>query len=205
MPTVIGHRQLDLPETQLLSDLYGVIKDLASVSEFCQRLVDAFDVDSPDLHLLDALATACVVRYCRCFEGGVRTKLDPDSVRAVDPRFAEFHDYLFALRQKHLSHSVNEFEANCVAVSVAEPPSPPEIRGITVVGGRVAGLDRRTALNLQELAGKLREAASARYEAEEKELRALVDKMSIDKVYQLPEPRPFEPDWKRAGRKRRRK
>lgn len=202
MPTTVGQRHLDLPEAQLLSDLYGIIKDLDSVSEFCQRLVDACDVDAPDLHVLDALSTACVVRYCRCFEGGVRAKLDRDSVKSVDPRFVDLHDYLFSLRQKHLTHSVNEFEANHVVVSVAELPSPPEIKGITVVGGRVAGLDRKTALNLQKLVRKLLKAASTRYEADERKLIAFVVKMSIDEVYKLPEPAPFEPDWKRAGKKR---
>lgn len=205
MPTTIGQRRLDLPEAQLLSDLYGIIKDLDSVSEFCQRLVDAWDAEPPDFDLLDALSTACVVRYCRCFEGGVRCKLDPDSVKAVDPRFAEFHDYLFSLRQKHLSHSVNEFEENCVAVSVAEPPSLPEVQGIAVVGGRVAGLDRRTASNLQELAKKLKKAASVEYESEEDKLRAIVGAMPIEDVYRLPEPAEFRPDWKRASRRRPRK
>jgi len=205
MPTTIGQRRLDLPEAQLLSDLYGIIKDLDSVSEFCQRLVEAWGAEPPDFHLLDAISTACVVRYCRCFEGGVRFKLHPDSVKAVDPRFTEFHDYLFSLRQKHLSHSVNEFEENCVAVSVAEPPSPPEVKGIAVVGGRVAGLDRRTASNLQELVKKLRQAASVEYDTEEDKLKAIVDNIPIDDVYRLPEPAPFQPDWKRADRRRPKK
>lgn len=205
MPTTLGQRRLDLPEAQLLSDLYGIIRDLKSVSEFCQRLVDAFTSAHQDLHLIDALSTASVVRYCRCFEVGVRAKLSRDSVRAVDARFTEFHDYLFSLRQKHLSHSVNEFEENCVAASVVEPPSPPEIHGIVVVGGRVAGLDRKTASNLQELASKLREAAEVQYKTQKDELKSVVDAMPLDKVYRFPVPRAFQPDWRRASRKRPRK
>ena len=60
------------------------------------------------IHLIDPLSAASVVRYCRCFEVGVRAKLARESVAAIDPLFVDCHGYLFALRQKHLSHSVNK-------------------------------------------------------------------------------------------------
>jgi hypothetical protein len=126
-PKANSERKLNLPESQLFSDLFGVMRDLESVVEFCQRLCAAYDADPRDLYLIDALSTATVVRYCRCFETGVRAKLARECIAAIDPRFVDFHDYLFALRQKHLVHSVNEFEYNCVTVAVTEPPTSAKV------------------------------------------------------------------------------
>ena len=155
MPVNSSERRLDLPDGQLFSDLFGIKRDLELVVEFCQRLSDAYDAVPTDYPLIDALSTSSVVRYCRCFEGGVRAKLARESIKAIDPRFAEFHDYLFALRQKHLSHSVNEFEANYVTVAVSEPPAPREVLGIGIGGGRVAGLDKATAKTWKSWRGSL--------------------------------------------------
>lgn len=200
-----SQRRLDLPESQLFSDLFGIKRDLELVVEFCQRLSDAYDAAPVDHHLIDALSTASVVRYCRCFEGGVRAKLARESITAIDPRFVEFHNYLFALRQKHLVHSVNEFEENCVTVTISEPPTAREVLGIGISGGRVAGLDKATAKNLGDLARKLCDAIVVEFERERGRIQQLVTALPIEEVYELPMVPPFQPEWRRAAIKRRRR
>lgn len=200
-----SQRRLDLADGQLFSDLFGIKRDLESVMEFCQRLSNAYDAVPTDYYLIDALSTASVVRYCRCFEGGVRAKLARESISAIDPRFVEFHGYLFALRQKHLAHSVNEFEENCVTVAVSEPPAPREILGIGIGGGRVAGLDKATAKNLEVLAKKLYDALVVEFETERGRIQQLVTALPIEEIYELPMLPPFQPDWRRAAIKRRRR
>jgi hypothetical protein len=202
MATTVGQRKLALPEAELLADLFGISHDLQSTQDFCERLRVAWDSRPIDPNLIDALSTASIVRYCRCFEGGLRAKLDRDSAGAIDARFTEFHDYVFSLRQKHISHSVNEFEENHVTVAVVEPPAPRKVENINLVGGRIAGLDQPTAVHLKELAGKLKTAVDIRIEEERVKLKAIVDKLPVDEIYRLPEPPVFQPDWRRAGVKR---
>ena len=199
-----SRRSLKSPETQLIGDLFGLKRDLESVVAFCQRLLAAFDATPVDRDLLDALSTACVVRYCRCFEGGVRAKLARDNVQNFAPRFLVLHDYFFTLRQKHLVHAVNEFEANEVAVVVSKAPSPRTVLDVAIVGGRVAGLDRETAANFKLLAAKLLDAVATDLEAQEQRLLDSLKSRPIAKLYELPEAPPFAPSWTRAATKRRR-
>lgn len=203
--TTVGHRLLNIPEADLLADLYGIDHDLASVEEFCRLLSEAWAERPLNLQLLDALSTAAVVRYARCFEGGVRKRLDQGSVAAVDPAFARIHDYFFYLRQKHLSHSVNEFEENCVTVAVVEPPDPRQVQRVGMMGGRQAGLDAATTAHLRTLAGKLRSALKLEIDNEQRRLQAIVDAMAVDDVYRLPEPDAFDPKWERVTKKRQRR
>jgi hypothetical protein len=205
MPENSSQRRMDLSDGQLFSDLFGIKRDLELVMEFCRRLSDAYDAVPTDYHLIDALSTASVVRYCRCFEVGVRAKIARESITAIDPRFVEFHDYLFALRQKHLSHSVNEFEENCVTVAVSEPPDSREVLGIGIGGGRVAGLDKATARNLEVLARKLYDAIVVKFETERGRIQQLVTALPIEEIYALPMVPPFQPDWRHAANKRRRR
>ena len=192
------HRALNSAEAERLGDLFGIIRDLDSVVEFCTRLVAAYGRSPLDFHLLDALSTACVIRYCRCFEMGVRAKLARECVVTLAPRFADFHDYLFALRQKHLAHPVNDFEMNQAAVELTGEFSCPSVVDIKVLGGRVAGLDRPTADNLKVLADTLRRAAVKDYDLEKARLLEHAKSLSPDEVVKLPEVPPFAPDWTRA-------
>lgn len=205
MPTIVGHRLLNIPEADLLADLYGIDHDLAAVEEFCLLLAKAWTADQLSLHLVDALSTAAVIRYCRCFEGGVRLRLARETVAAIDPRYSKLHDYFFALRQKHFAHSVNEFEENCVTVAVVEAPAPKQVHSIGMAGSRYAGMDAKTAGHLRDLAGKLREALKVEMETEKARLQATVDAMPVDEVYSLPEPEAFELDWERAAVRRKRR
>lgn len=118
------HRLLNRPEAQRFADLGGISRDLGNVIQFCDLMIAAYDTAPPQYELIDALSTASVVRYCRCFESGVRAKLARESINSLAPAFTQLHDYLFLLRQKHLVHPVNEFEANHVAVVVQKTPLP---------------------------------------------------------------------------------
>jgi hypothetical protein len=202
---MVTHRILDMPEAQRFGDLAGIIHDLGNVVQFCDLLVSAFDASPPQYELADALSTAAVIRYCRCFESGVRARLAGESIKAIAPHLVHIHGYLFDLRQKHLAHSVNEFEANHVAIVLPDDPSVPGPTEITVLGGRVAGLDRPTALWLKQLATTVQRAANNELEAERSKLLAVLASFSREQLEKLPDPQPFAPDWTRAKKKRPRR
>jgi len=204
MPTTVGNRILRVPEAQLLSDLYGIEIDLGNAIEFCDLLLNAWGSTPPTIQLIDPLSTAAVVRYARCFEGGVRTRLTEEDIRAIDPSWVDFHQKMFFLRQKHLAHSVNEFEENRVTVSVVEPPGPPKVHSIGMLGGRLMGLDADTAQALKELAELVRAEVSRRIDREKTRLQALVDAMPVEAVHELPEAVAFLPDWSRIKESRSR-
>ena len=195
-------RLLDIPEAQTFGDLAGIIRDLGTVIQFCDLLVSAYDASPPQYELVDALSTAAVIRYCRCFGSGVRAKLAAESIEALAPFYSQLHSYFFELRQKHLAHSVNEFEANHVAVVLPDDTFGANAVEITLLGGRVAGLDRPTAVHLKRLATIVQRAANDELDTERARLIQLLAPLSREQISQFPEPPPFEPDWTRVDKRR---
>ncbi|ACL95842.2 hypothetical protein [Caulobacter vibrioides] len=73
--------------------------------------------------LSKALIHAAIMSYARSFTGGVRGfRLDAKFFSPIwDAVDVELHDYLYNLRDKHVAHSVNDFErATAVGVVVAD-------------------------------------------------------------------------------------
>lgn len=74
--------------------------------------------------LSKALIHAGTMSYARSFAGGVRGfRLSADFFVAIwNAADSELHDYLYALRDKHVAHSVNAFEqSTTVGVVVTDP------------------------------------------------------------------------------------
>jgi hypothetical protein len=98
--------------------LHLIIDDLAFALD-C--MVEANKLGVPDATNLHskALIFSAVVGYSRCFKSGVReVRLEPKGLEAAGVTFDhEIHEFLVALRDKHIAHSVNEFE-NCGAFAI---------------------------------------------------------------------------------------
>lgn len=164
--------------SQALVELYGIRADLETTVQFCDRLTDALGGPPPDGLLLDGLSAAAVIRYARCFSTGVRPKID--SVLANLPEdLAAFHQYLVALRNRFVAHSVNPYERNNLTVSVPEQP-PPGWKP-TAVG---YSHQRRASLALPEVEA-LRELALAVDEEVEKLMEKALPEV-LAEVQQLP-------------------
>ena len=112
MPTTSFMAPLREPETYALADMHGVLHDLRVVSAICnRRLRDQKDDDIGSLEV-EAIEGGALVRYGRCFSGvrhafrlGPMVEELPSSLRAAHVRFT-------ALRDKHIAHSVNDWELN---------------------------------------------------------------------------------------------
>jgi hypothetical protein len=91
--------------------LHLILGDLAFSSDCLKEAAKLGVPDDQSVHS-KALIFAGVVAYGRCFTSGVRDlKLDPDDLTARAKSFdEEIHAYLYDLRNKHIAHSVNDFE-----------------------------------------------------------------------------------------------
>jgi len=92
--------------------------DLAFAEE-CLKAAN--EIGMPDDKNLQskALIFSGVVGYARCFKSGVRAlTLSPADLHAKGAPFDDgIHEYLIALRDKHVAHSVNDFE-QCEAIAI---------------------------------------------------------------------------------------
>ena len=62
-------------ETKFLADLSGIDLDLSSTVGFCRVLLKLTLQEEPEILLIDALATAAIIRYSRCFTKAVRNMI----------------------------------------------------------------------------------------------------------------------------------
>jgi hypothetical protein len=92
------------------ADLAGISNDLALVHRACARFVDCSqggeEFGGDATHFFDS----AVIRYRRCFNGGVRTLLTRKIVQDTAPDYINMHDYFMDLANKSVAHSVNHHE-----------------------------------------------------------------------------------------------
>jgi hypothetical protein len=93
-----------------LSDLTSISNDLHRTAAWLVHLRDA----KPDEILADALFTASLISYRRCFISGVRNGLGRHHILAIGNNAEKLHDYLIDQASKLIAHSVNPFEVELV-------------------------------------------------------------------------------------------
>jgi hypothetical protein len=90
--------------------MHLILGDLEFAEE-CLKAADDLGIpDNSNLHS-KALIFSGVVVYARCFKSGVRGfTLVPSDLTAKGAPFDDnIHQYLIAMRDKHIAHSVNDF------------------------------------------------------------------------------------------------
>lgn len=126
------------------ADLHMVSNDLSFALE-C--LTEANKVGLPDSNnlLSKALIFSAVIAYARPFKGGVRKlKMDIAYFSSIPTFKADVHNYLISIRDKHVAHSVNEFEGcEATGVMVGTPQAEWRPAGVGVLQSYHIGLSRK--------------------------------------------------------------
>lgn len=141
----IAPAKLPSEAARIFAALHLILGDLSFAEECLKTANDIGKPDDKNLHS-KALIFSGVVGYARCFKSGVRAlKLTPADLHSKGAPFDdEIHEYLIAMRDKHVAHSVNDFE-QCEAVAIVI--GKPEVgwrdgSGIGVVKKQSIGISR---------------------------------------------------------------
>ena len=110
------------PVETRLPDIHGWLQDIHSAQEFASRLSHELSTENPDPVLLDALSTAALVRYSRCFTTGKRARLSIVELSTASPTDIDLHERLRGIRDWHIAHPVNEQEVHALYVIVDGSP-----------------------------------------------------------------------------------
>lgn len=198
-------RLIDSPEAAVLADLAGTKYDLETAQGFCDQLA-AIDLTSPGAQIVaDALSTAIVVRYSRCFTIGVRKKLKDDVLIELPEYLREVHKFLRLVRDKYIAHSVNGLEENEVTVHVRAPPDPPAVGGIGIREARTIILGAEEVVQVRELCRAVASSVDRMIAEQQTVVKQQIERLPVEEIYRLPEPAAYVPDWEKMGRSRRRK
>lgn len=177
---------------ELLEDLVAITHDLAFVRSACVELLGRLPehgASESDV-LVEALFTAILVGYARCFGSGVRHRLTNDDIGALhlagDP--IGFSDHARAMRDKHVAHAVNPFEqvAAGVVLMPLEDGAERSVQGVAFGQMRMTSWDRESIALLADLATALQRATAKRIEAASETLKSEAQALPVDEVYALP-------------------
>lgn len=131
---------------RIFAALHLILGDLAFAEE-CLKAANEIGIpDDKNLHS-KALTFSGVVGYARCFKSGVRSlTLSPDDLHGRGAPFDdEIHAYLIALRDKHVAHSVNDFEqCESVAIVIGRP-------GVKWRDGSAIGIVKKQSIGISKV------------------------------------------------------
>ena len=175
------------------ADLILVLHDLQHAKLCCHEIL-ARNKHPLSCHISHALFDSCVVRYRRCFNYGVRTRLDK-LLGSLTTEEKELHWFIVTLANKHTAHSENQLESarTKLYISISED-------GQLTRGSFGGGTQRTLALSLQTIEAiyALIERLIALTNVWQREIQGKLAKevaaMSDDEIRQLPDDAPFVSD-----------
>lgn len=193
---------LRIPEAALVADLHGIATDLQRAQEFAKLLIAQFTNETTNWQLVEPLSIAIAITYARAFSGGVRHHLGEDDLKVLTTEQRESHEFLRAYRDKHIAHSVNEFEENIARGNYCKERV--ETEGITSIGyggGRLISLSGKEAQAVIEITTALKVHIRNQIEEEEARLLPIVRAMPLKEVLAGGQ-RAFKPELCRVAKRR---
>lgn len=175
-----------------LVQLEGVRSDLQDAEDLLARIVKT--APTADYLMLDALATAAIVRYARCFRSGRRGTVEslvewPENI-SNNP----LHQRVLAIRDKHVAHAVNEFETNSVYLWLRGEDSAC-ITALTTGTRSAVAISSDEASELARLSRAGIEVLTQAIFVEQKNLIQRARELSEETILALPRgPRELDPD-----------
>jgi len=116
---------LDLPSAQVLADQASIVSDLQFVVECCKGLLGELDKpeEERDSVVPQALWSAALASYSRCFSKGKRFGLGADDITSLplEGEVMTFHKWAIGQRTMLTTHPTDPFDAAKVGAGLARP------------------------------------------------------------------------------------
>jgi hypothetical protein len=183
------YRRWNPPEVGKIEAIHGWLQDLEAAQAFFARLCDEFEAEKPDDTLIDALATAAVVRYSRCFASGMRARLNPsDMVPALEETLLNLHERIRGVRDWHVAHPINKQEVHTLMVILeAAPYQVPGAVGFSSRATAELPLDPDEMRSATGLCGRWIEFLKQQFLEEQEALIPIANRLSREELLALPE------------------
>lgn len=183
MPGLHRAVEVKMPEADVLADLYGIEYDLSTASYVCAKAVELSQLEQRDYLHVEALVSAAIVRYGRCFSTGARLGLTREDIQGLDSAALEVHDYFKALRDKFVAHSVNPYENSYVTASASERDGVKfPIESVNPGYHRLV-LSANEAQGLSLLITKVKAIVNERIECERAKLLAFIKTLPLEVIH----------------------
>ena len=182
---------LDVPSAQVLADQALIIHDLQFVMDSCKRLLTelARPEDDRDPVVPQALWSAALVAYARCFGKGKRFGLSAEDVRSLPLRgeVMKYHKWVMEERDKLTVHPRNPLTAAKVGAALSPPDQADRrVEGIVILSTSHVLVDDTGVRQLGALASELAKQTSEKAQAQQDSVLADAQQLDRDSLYKLP-------------------
>jgi len=154
------------------------------------------------------MQAAALIRYGRCFKGGARTAfiLNKDWITKLPQKLQEAHRDLETIRDKHIAHSVNDWELN-IPVAVLRRDSEKgttEVENVSVQHHRILTVDDDSIEELRQLAETLVRMIKVQFKEEQQHVLKIAKRIPVKKLERRLSASAARPGRKRLDIRRRR-
>lgn len=198
------YRRWSPPGPTRIPDIHGWLQDISSTREMARCLLQELTRLEAEPILVDALSTAALIRYSRCFTTGIRERLDISQLPSATDADREFHKRVRGIRDWHIAHPVNQQEAHALYVIIDEAPGATTgALGFSSQSSVDAALLPNEVEALLELCTKWMEWLNGELVAENLRLMPLANLLTRQQLLSLPQDEPQSNPNIRAKRRQK--
>ncbi|MEJ3403931.1 hypothetical protein WDJ51_04240 [Rathayibacter sp. YIM 133350] len=191
---------LTTPTTTEFRDVTGALFDMKRVIELCEEYLSAMENNAARA-VQDALWMSAIILYARCFNVGVRQRLDTTALDAVPGRPREVHQHFLDLRDKFLAHSVNIYEQTPVLAIIDLVNN--DVERIGTIHAWANPMNEIGARHLLQLAQAFVVAGERQRSILDQQVGREALALTSDEVGRLPDLQMMTPTVARASRRRK--
>jgi hypothetical protein len=182
---------LDTASAKILADQASIIQDLQFVMDCCKRLLTELERPSGDRDgvVPQALWSAALVAYARCFGKGKRLGLATEDVRNLPLHGAvmKFHEWIIGEGNKLTAHPANPFEAARIGAALSPPEAAERrVEGIAIFSASRVLIDAIGVRQLGGLASELAKQTAEKAQKQQDSVLADAQQLDIDSLYASP-------------------
>jgi len=182
---------LDMPSAHVLADQVSIIQDLQFVMECCKRLLAelARPEEDRDAVVPQALWSAALVAYARCFGKGKRFGLAAEDIRTLplQGEVMKYHKWVIEERNRLAAHPADPLEATKVGAGLSLPGrAERRVEGIAILSTSHVLVDDTGVRQLGGLASELAKQTADKAQEQQDCVLADAQHLSIDSLYALP-------------------
>jgi hypothetical protein len=172
--------------------------------------ISAINIVEPELKkdgdhdsvLVKAVWSSVIIAYRRCFNTGVRNKVDNEFFITLPDGAKIFHEWMLGMADKHIAHSENPFEDGSVCVYLPENPGSVSVNiGTTTV--EYLYPDYEAFGNACRICEFLRDYSIKKIEEIETPLGIEISSLPLDVLNSLPEYKYTAPAGEMANKARK--
>ncbi len=194
-------------ETYRLADMVGVLLDLRMTAGRTAWLLRHHDGKRTDMLVLEAMQDSALIHYGRCFKGGSRTAflVPREWVDKLPADLRQAHRDFLDLRDKHIAHSINDWEINhpVARVRIDRETGELTVHQVTVNQSRVMMLASDSLETLWRLAKTLADRVEEEMKLEQTHLLNCAKKIPDEELKRrIKMDRPNFPGQRKVGKPR---